>query len=155
MSATDIRALVLIDRGPATNGMVFAPAPLALLDVAGMSPFERFAERLRRQGISPVTAVIEWSPGYPHRSFPLPSEIDCRTTPSDRFWRAGESAFNDLAQSGAELVMVIRLAHLPKDLAIPVCLQGHAAFERALSQEGFIGDLPIVKESALLGEIAI
>jgi len=89
--------------------MAFAPAPLALLDVAGMSPFERFAERLRRQGISPVTAVIEWSPGYPHRSFPLPSEIDCRTTPSDRFWRAGESAFNDLAQSGAELVMVIRL----------------------------------------------
>jgi hypothetical protein len=89
--------------------MAFAPAPLALLDVAGVSPLERLAERLRQQGISPVTAIIEWGLDYPHRSFPFPAEIDCRTTPSDRFWRTGESAFNDLAQSGAGLVLVIRL----------------------------------------------
>jgi hypothetical protein len=105
----DIRGLVLINGGPPTNGMAFAPAPLALLDIAGMSPLERLAERLRRQGISPVTAVIEWSFGYPHRSFPWPAEIDCRTTLPDRFWRTGENAFNDLAQSGAGLVLVIRL----------------------------------------------
>jgi carbonic anhydrase/acetyltransferase-like protein (isoleucine patch superfamily) len=105
----DIRGLVLINGGPPANGMAFAPAPLALLDVAGMSALERLAERLRRQGISPVTAIIESSFGYPHRSFPRPSEIDCRTTLPDRFWRTAENAFNDLAQNGAGLVLVIRL----------------------------------------------
>jgi hypothetical protein len=104
----DIRGLVLVDGGPPTNGMAFVPAPLALLDVAGMNVLERLAERLRQQGISPATAIIEGSL-TPNRSFTLPSNIDCRTTPSDRFWRAGESAFNDLAQSGAGVVLVIRL----------------------------------------------
>ena len=105
----DIRGLILISTTPAADdGLLFAPAPLALLDIAGMSPLERVAERLQGHGVSPVTAIVEGKPPHQPRAL-LPRGMECRTATPDRFWRAAESAFRDQTQSGAELVLVIRL----------------------------------------------
>lgn len=105
----DIRGLILIDAAPtADDDPTLARAPLAMSDVAGMSPLERVAGRLQVNGVSPVTAVVEESWAARRRGS-LPRGVFCRTASPARFWRVAENVFNDLAQNGAELVLVIRL----------------------------------------------
>ena len=80
------------------------------VDVAGKNALQRMAERLQQYGISSVSAVVENSSSYTGlHNYGLPSDITCVTASPDRFWRTAETAFNDLAQNGAELVVLIRL----------------------------------------------
>lgn len=103
----DIRGMILVDTA-ADERLPLVRVPLATLDIAGMSPLERTAERLRRYGISPVTVIVEENAVYRRRGS-LPRGMVYRSTLPDRFWRVAENTFNDLAQNGAELVLVIRL----------------------------------------------
>ncbi|HEY6307553.1 MAG TPA: hypothetical protein VI488_13965 [Candidatus Angelobacter sp.] len=130
MSALDIRGLILIDTAQA--GLPFALAPLALLDVAGMSPLERVAERLQRQGVSALTVVSEESSAS-RRYRPLPQGIVCRSAARGRFWRVAESAFNDLAHNGADLVLVIRLGAYA-EVHFDELVQFHLEGQRRVSQ---------------------
>lgn len=86
-----------------------AEALLATLDVVGKSTLQRMAERLQQYGISNVSAVIETAAPSGVRNSGLSSDVACISAPPDRFWRTAESVFNDTAQSGAELVVLIRL----------------------------------------------
>ena len=102
----DIRGLLLANSehsGAAQTSL------LATLDVAGKSALQRMAERLQQYGISSVTAVVEGSATAGIRNFGLPSEMACISATPDRFWRTAENAFNEMAQSGAELVVLVRL----------------------------------------------
>ncbi len=109
MRVMDIRGLVLInsdhvsldDHTQSHSGL------FGLIDVAGKSPLQRTAERLQKFGIYPVTAVIEGH-SSPAALRNLNGVTAVMASP-DRFWRAAENAFNDLAQGGAELVLLIRL----------------------------------------------
>jgi hypothetical protein len=107
----DIRGLLLVNSGNATgkDSSFLASGPLGVLEVAGKTPLERMAERLQQFGIVPVAAVVETEsfPASPAISFPL--GLNCVASSGDRFWRAAENAFNDMAQSGAELVVLVRL----------------------------------------------
>jgi NDP-sugar pyrophosphorylase family protein len=105
----DIRGLLLAN--PEHNvekGQAFE-APLATLDVVGKSTLQRMAERLQQYGISQVSAVVEAAAPSGIRNFGLPSDVSCISSAPDRFWRTAESVFNDMAQGGAELVILIRL----------------------------------------------
>src|SRR6476469_304449 len=104
----DIRGLLLANSEHMQEGTQ-AEAPLATLDVAGKSTLQRMAERLQQYGISSVSAVIETSTPSGVRNFGLPLDVSCVSAAPDRFWRTAESVFNDMAQSGAELVILIRL----------------------------------------------
>ena len=107
----DIRGLILVNNeaeGEVRLGL--KAVPLALLDVAGFSPLQRTVKRLESFGISPVTAIVEEAPAAFERALVLPTEIECRAAPADRFWRAAENAFGDLVQGGAEIVVLVRLA---------------------------------------------
>jgi hypothetical protein len=77
--------------------------------VAGKSTLQRMAERLQQYGISQVSAVVEDAPSVDLRNFGLPSDVACISAAPDRFWRTAENAFNEMAQSGAELVVLVRL----------------------------------------------
>ena len=107
----DIRGLLLVNSGNRReeDPGFLASGPLGLLDIAGKSALERMTERLLHYGIAPVTAIVESS------SFSLVdgnSRLDALqliTATADRFWRVAENAFNDMAQSGAELVVLVRL----------------------------------------------
>jgi hypothetical protein len=105
----DIRALVLVK----TAAEILAdPAPIsflspALLEVAGKSALQRTLERLRQFGLQPVTVIAdsEVPPAHAtngHRASYL-------SAARERFWRSAENAFNDMAQDGAELVLLINL----------------------------------------------
>jgi NDP-sugar pyrophosphorylase family protein len=105
----DIRGILLANSEQNLVGNQALDAPLATLDVAGKSTLQRTAERLQQYGISSVSAVVEATPNSGVRDFGLPSDVTCVSAAPDRFWRTAESAFNDMAQSGAELVILIRL----------------------------------------------
>ena len=105
----DIRGLLLANAEHNIAGNQELDAPLATLDVAGKSTLQRMAERLQQYGISSVSAVVEATAPSGVRNFGLPSDITCASAAADRFWRTAESVFNDMAQSGAELVILIRL----------------------------------------------
>jgi hypothetical protein len=110
MRPMDIRALVLVNRErPPGYDPIPLAAPYALHDVAGRSPLLRMADRLQRCGVSPVTAVIEAEPSLFPRKSSWPAHFECRSSVADRFWREAENAFTELAHSGAELVLVVRL----------------------------------------------
>lgn len=109
MKVMDIRGLVLVNS--ASVGLVdhhqFAGFSPALTDVVGKSALERIAERLQKFGVSPITAVID---GQPYNAgTKSPGNISQIFASADRFWRAAEGAFNDLVQSGAELVILVSL----------------------------------------------
>ena len=105
----DIRGLLLANSEHNVEGSQALDAPLATLDVAGKSTLQRMAERLQQYGISSVSAVVEATAPSGVRNFGLPSDVTCVSSAPDRFWRTAESVFNDMAQSGAELVVLIRL----------------------------------------------
>jgi hypothetical protein len=105
----DIRGLLLANAEHKIAGEQAFDVPLATLDVAGKSTLQRMAERLQQYGISQVSAVVDAAALSGARNFGLPSDVTCVSVPLDRFWRTAEAAFNDMAQSGAELVILIRL----------------------------------------------
>jgi hypothetical protein len=106
----DIRGLILVNTSGESEGneQSFSSLPPGLLDVVGKNAVQRTAERLHRYGISEVTAVIEGPVALASRgrSNGTPHSI---TTSRERFWRVAENTFNELAQGGAELVILIRL----------------------------------------------
>ena len=106
----DIRGLLLVNSenvGEADlRPVVMLPG---IMDVVGKTPLQRMAERLQNYGISSISAVVEAASSMGVRNFGLPSNIATMSATPDRFWRTAESAFNDMAQNGAELVVLIRL----------------------------------------------
>jgi len=105
----DMRGLILVSADDREDRLPFVAPPLPLFDVAGYSPLLRMAKRLESSGVSPVVAVVEeGQPGF-SRAQMLPPSIDCRPATPNGFWRAAENAFNDLAASGADLVLVVRM----------------------------------------------
>ena len=105
----DIRGLLLANSEHKIAGDQTFDVPLATLDVAGKSTLQRMAERLRQYGISQISAVVETTAPSGIRNFGFPSDVTCVSAAPDRFWKTAESAFNDMAQGGAELVILIRL----------------------------------------------
>jgi hypothetical protein len=105
----DIRGLLLANAEHKIAGDQAFDVPLATLDVAGKSTLQRMAERLRQYGISQISAVVESTAPSGIRNFGFTSDVTCVSAAPDRFWKTAESAFNDMAQSGAELVILIRL----------------------------------------------
>jgi NDP-sugar pyrophosphorylase family protein len=110
----DIRGILLANSELANSeqnvaGSQALDVPLATLDVAGKSTLQRMAERLQQYGISSVSAVVEATVPSGVRNYGLPSDVSCISAAPDRFWKTAESVFNDMAQSGAELVVLVRL----------------------------------------------
>jgi hypothetical protein len=105
----DIRGLLLVNSAESTGEVDQSPAAVltGILDVVGKTPLQRMAERFQQYGITSISAVVESAASV--RNYGLPANVTCVSAAPDRFWKAAESAFNDMAQSGAELVVLIRL----------------------------------------------
>lgn len=103
----DIRALVLVRTAEEllADPTPISQLPIGLLEVAGKSSLERITERLHRFGAQQVTVVSDFPVG-PATNGDASSHVN---TSRERFWRAAEDAFNDMAQEGAELVLMVSL----------------------------------------------
>lgn len=105
MRSMDIRGLLLVSKAVeiAQEPLPLSTVAPALLEVAGRTAMQRTIDRLREFGIQ-TTAVVKDS------DFLISAEAgNGQSTPRERFWRAAESAFNDLAQEGADLVLLFHL----------------------------------------------
>jgi hypothetical protein len=105
----DIRGILLVNEGGGNEAADFPwSAHPALLDVAGKTPLKRMAERLERYGVSPITAIVEGT-AKSQSALSIAELPPSRFATRQRFWRAAENAFNEMAQEGAELVIVARM----------------------------------------------
>ncbi len=106
----DIRGLLLVNSESIGDGDQSPAAALTgIVDVVGKTPLQRMVERLQQYGISSISAVVQSALSSSVRDYGLPADVACVRVASDRFWRTAESEFNDMAQNGAELVVLIRL----------------------------------------------
>ena len=132
MNAIDIRGLILVDSLPSGRDGLLARTPFAMVDVAGMSPLERIAQTMRRHGVSPMAIVVEDDSAYRRRR-PIPPGMAFRAASPDRYWRLAEGTFNDLAQNGTELVLVVRLGPYA-EIDFEKLVQFHLAGPRRVTQ---------------------
>jgi hypothetical protein len=107
--AMDIRALVLVRTATEIleDSRPISPLPTALLEVVGKSPLQRTLDRLHRFGVQQVTvisdSILPSNPGDDRR------DGTYLRSSREKFWRVAEAAFSDMAQEGAELVLLIAL----------------------------------------------
>jgi hypothetical protein len=116
----DVRAIILVG-APTTiqrtldgNGASFeqlaegtiSGTPMALLPLFGRSLVLRVAEQLIEHGVDNVS-IVSTRPAMDQKA--LPPQVCWKNEPSENIWRAAEDEFADLAQRGAELVLVLRM----------------------------------------------
>lgn len=133
----DIRALVLVSKAAeiAEDALPLAtPAP-ALLEVAGRSAVQRTIDRLREFGIQ-TNAVVSDS-DFSANSGSQPG-LTGQGTSQEQFWRAAENAFNELAQAGADLVLLVHLGGYA-ELNVEKFVQFHLDQRARVSQVSVAG----------------
>lgn len=116
----DVRAIILVGSStgtqkalegestsfePLADGTISA-IPMPLLPVFGRSLVSRFAERLIENGVDSVTIL---SPRKELDQKSLPPKVYWKEESPENVWRAAEEEFADLAQRGAELVLLMRM----------------------------------------------
>lgn len=106
----DVRAVILVGGARKEGAEKLSGMPIGLLDVLGEPVIQRVLDRLEKFGISGAAVVTE----VPASEVPLTRGsirpgMQWAEAQGANFWRAAENAFNDFAQAGAELVLVVRL----------------------------------------------
>jgi len=136
----DIRGLVLVNSncGGTANGLARQPVHLSLVDVAGKSSLLRMIERLVVSGIQEVAVVVEENPAHRFSPDQLPKEVTCLNASPEAFWRTGESIFNQMSQTGAELVIIARIgayAEIEFDHLVQFHLERHCRVSQVVHVE--------------------
>ena len=134
----EVRALLLVNRTADTlaDPIPLSPLPPPLLEVAGKTPLQRTVERLRRFGVQTVTVVTE-SDLLPPASSGNGHGETYLSSLRERYWRTAESAFNDVAQEGGELVLLMSLgpyAEIDFEKLVQFHLDKHARVTQAYKQ---------------------
>ena len=140
----DIRAVLLIGGGAEDKGCtdgVVAGVPIAYLDVLGQSVLERVIRRLRRSGITQATVISD----TPHqaegftRQAEFLSAVKYVQAHGAEFWEAGERAFLQSAEAGADLVLTLRVGpyvEVDYDELIQHHLDRHCAVTKTVDHQG-------------------
>lgn len=105
----DVKAVILV--GGAPEGLErLNGTPIGLLDVLGEPILQRVLDRMEKFGISGAAVVTEVpASSVPFARGSVRPGMRWTEAEGDQFWRAAENAFNEFAQDGTELVLVVRL----------------------------------------------
>ena len=103
---------ILIQGGSPQNTETWAEQALSNIDVLGKPVVDHIADRLRRGGVDSITLVTSYpTSGKPRRGMNIVNAAP------EQLWRSAETVFNLYAQTGAEIVLAIRVgAYLEIDL---------------------------------------
>jgi carbonic anhydrase/acetyltransferase-like protein (isoleucine patch superfamily) len=94
-------------------------------------------DRLTLSGIQPITILAEEN-SFPWPSPQIPGDANWLSVSSDSFWRTGESVFNQMSQSGAELVVIARIgsyAEIEFDQLVQFHLEKHCRVSQVVHIE--------------------
>jgi hypothetical protein len=100
----DVKAVIIVGGNEGESERI-AGVPIALLDVLGQSVLDRVIDRLESQGVCGVSVVGELSDRAAGTRRANVAFVHTGESP----WRAAENAFGELAQAGADIVLVLRL----------------------------------------------
>jgi hypothetical protein len=111
----DVRAIVLLGGSVDKDAEHIAGVPIALLDLLGRSVLHRTIDDLRKCGVTQVAVIGD--PGSALSSLRSQKLLaTLKATPGAAPWRAAQHTFAEYAQSGADVVFVLRLgAYLELD----------------------------------------
>ena len=118
----DIRALILVGAptdhystadgsGPSTAKLANATIsglPIPLLPLFGRSLVSYIAEQFIQSGVDRLVILSPGDTAFAEQK-PFPSQVTWKNTSYENIWRVAEDEFSELAQSGAELVLVLRM----------------------------------------------
>jgi hypothetical protein len=133
----DVRAIILVGGlgdSTAHENESFAGSLLATYDVLGKPAVVRVIERLKAQSINAISVISE-SPMAGSAKLP----VAWTDAPAAQFWRIAENTFSDIAQAGAEAVLVIRMggySEFDVDDFLQRHLDGRAHVTRAVDPNG-------------------
>ena len=109
----DVRAIILTGLAPEENeasaDSSFSGVPFSLLPVLGRPLLHRIADRLNDAGIDSISVLNAASGELPLVQEARRADLKWRDVSSEQMWRAVEEQFDELVQSGAEMVLVMRL----------------------------------------------
>ena len=141
----DVRAIILVGGlgdSTANESESFAGSPLALHDVLGKPVVARVIERLKAQSVHAISVISE-SPLAGSGKLP----VAWTDTSAAAFWRVAEGVFAEVAQAGAEAVLVIRMggyAEFEVDDFLQRHLDGRAHVTRAVDANGSPLDMFVI-----------
>jgi hypothetical protein len=107
----DVRAILLLTGPRNANGHAaefLGDVPISLLPVLGKPVLHHVIDRLRGFSVDAVTVVSDVSSSPFARDAARPG-LKWISATGEELWRAAENVFSDYAQSGAELVLLLRL----------------------------------------------
>jgi len=105
----DVKAIILVGGG-AEASQRLGGIPIAFLDVLGEPVLQRVLNRLEHFGVSAAAVVADVSLAKaPVARGSIRPGLRWFETEGPQYWRVVESVFNDFAQSGSEIVLVLRL----------------------------------------------
>jgi len=147
----DVRAVILVGGARSEDSEQLAGIPIGLLDVLGEPILQRVINRLDHFGVSSIAVVshVPASAAALARGSVRPG-IRWTDAVNGNFWRSAEASFNDMAQSGTELVMVIRLgayAELDYEEVVQFHLDKHARVTSVCDRSGAPIDTFVISAS--------
>lgn len=113
VGAMDVRAIILAglleetSEAPAESS--FSGVPFSLLPVLGRPLLHRIADRLKDAGVDSISVLNAADSGLPLVQEAHRADLNWKDVASEQMWRAAEERFDELVQSGAETVVVMRL----------------------------------------------
>jgi len=149
----DVKAIVLVAGAPQNDKAEanIASTPFALADVVGRPAVHHLLRDLQRQNVGEITVVSETAvPPLTVSSRQEVRDVNWTVAEGHQLWRAAEEAYNDLAQSGAEEILVIRVgAYVEFDLdsLLQAHLDNRTHATRAVDEHGSEMDVFVVTGS--------
>ena len=107
----DVRAILLLTGPGNANGHaaeIVGDVPIALLPVLGKPVLHHVIDRLRESSVGAVTVVSD-AASSPFTRDALRPWLKWINATGPELWRTAENVFCDYAQSGAELVLLLRI----------------------------------------------
>ena len=151
----EVKAIVLVV-GPSEDEhnheqTKLAATPLALADVLGRPAIHHLVHHLHRQNVTDVV-VVSAVPMPPLASSARRDHLALNWTVAEggQLWRAAEECFNDLAQKGAEEILILRVgpySEIDVDSLLQAHLDNRTHATRARDKHGRPMDLFVVTGS--------
>lgn len=153
----DVKAILIVGgrnlpQNAEKQSETLAGIPIAFLDVLGMPVLERVVQRLQQFGVS-ATAVVSDAPNEaaaPARRPTLRRAVKWIPTSGGTLWEAAEGAFLEFAESGAEIVLALRIGpyvEVDYDELIQHHLDQHCRITNAVDDQGVPLDLFVLTAS--------
>ncbi len=147
----DVKAIVLVTGATESTGDQAVASRLALADVLGRPAVHHLLRHLQKQNVSEAAVISDQAmPSLANSARREQFAVNFAVAEAVQLWRAAEEAFIDLAQKGAEEILIVRMGpycEMDLDSLLQAHLDNRTHATRALDQLGAPMDVFVVSAS--------